>query len=121
MGSIHLESVEYDGDSWGQLRWGLYISSPSSGMATLGGARRPLCAVPCSDGHFGVPSASAVSRAVPTVLLADPGTRINSGIVVSVAPLMGAEPYVDANHPRWLHVHVRPPVRGLLKVIKVGR
>ena len=39
-----------------------------------------------------------------------------SGIVLSVAPLMGADPIIDPSHKRWLHVHVRPPVRGLLKV-----
>jgi hypothetical protein len=39
-----------------------------------------------------------------------------SGIVLSVAPLMGADPVIDPSHKRWLHVHVRPPVRGLLKV-----
>jgi hypothetical protein len=38
------------------------------------------------------------------------------GIVLSVAPLMGADPVIDPSHKRWLHVHVRPPVRGLLKV-----
>ncbi len=39
-----------------------------------------------------------------------------AGIVLSVAPLMGADPAIDASHKRWLHIHVRPPVRGLLKV-----
>lgn len=38
-----------------------------------------------------------------------------AGIVLSVAPLMGADPAIDDGHKRWLHVHVRPPVRGLLK------
>lgn len=39
-----------------------------------------------------------------------------AGIVLSVAPLMGADPVIDPSHKRWLHIHVRPPVRGLLKV-----
>lgn len=43
-----------------------------------------------------------------------------TGLVLSVAPLLGAEASIDQQHGRWLHVHVRPHVRGLLKVIKVG-
>ena len=38
------------------------------------------------------------------------------GTVLSVAPLMGTEPDCDPTHAQWLHVHVRPPVRALLKV-----
>jgi hypothetical protein len=38
------------------------------------------------------------------------------GTVLSVAPLMGCEPDADPVHAQWLHVHVRPPVRALLKV-----
>lgn len=45
--------------------------------------------------------------------------RWNAGIVLSVAPLMGADPTIDPSHKRWLHIHVRPPVRGLLKVILI--
>ena len=37
------------------------------------------------------------------------------GTVLSVAPLMGCEPDADPIHAQWLHVHVRPPVRALLK------
>ena len=33
---------------------------------------------------------------------------------------MGAAAQVDSSCPKWLHVHVRPPVRGLLKLLKVG-
>jgi hypothetical protein len=29
---------------------------------------------------------------------------------------MGAQLYADPGNPRWLHIHVRPSVRGLLKV-----
>ena len=36
-----------------------------------------------------------------------------------MAPLMGAEAAVDPGHRKWLHVHVRPPLRGLLKVLRV--
>ena len=43
-----------------------------------------------------------------------------AGLVVAVAPLMGSAPHIDKAHGRWLHVHVRPPVRGLLKVVKVS-
>jgi len=38
------------------------------------------------------------------------------GIVLSHAPLMGADPVIDEAHNRWLHIHVRPPVTGMLKV-----
>ena len=65
--------------------------------------------------------ASASIAAVPGVVLADPvGSQISSGTVLSVAPLMGAAVHVDKSHARWLHVHVRPHVRGLLKVISVS-
>ena len=39
--------------------------------------------------------------------------------MLSVAPLLGAAAAVDAGHARWLHVHVRPPARGLLKTVRV--
>ena len=41
-----------------------------------------------------------------------------SGIVASLAPLMGASPAVDKNVTKWLHVHVRPSIRGLLRVLR---
>lgn len=40
-----------------------------------------------------------------------------AGVVVSSAPLMGGAPFVDPNVSRWLHVHVRPSVRGLLRLM----
>lgn len=46
-------------------------------------------------------------------------SSVDAGMVVAVAPLMGSAPHIDKAHGRWLHVHVRPPVRGLLKVVKV--
>lgn len=48
-----------------------------------------------------------VASAAPVCLVADPGTQPQTGLVLSVAPLMGATPAVDARHPRWLHVQVR--------------
>ena len=39
-----------------------------------------------------------------------------AGIVLSHAPMMGADPVIDESHNRWLHIHVRPPVTGMLKV-----
>eukprot|EP00192_Tetraselmis_astigmatica_P009267 CAMPEP_0117665702 /NCGR_PEP_ID=MMETSP0804-20121206/9962_1 /TAXON_ID=1074897 /ORGANISM="Tetraselmis astigmatica, Strain CCMP880" /LENGTH=845 /DNA_ID=CAMNT_0005473155 /DNA_START=342 /DNA_END=2879 /DNA_ORIENTATION=+ len=58
----------------------------------------------------------------PVVLLADPAsTRFNAGTVLSTAPLLGADPAVDGSHPHWLHLHVRPPVRGLVKALKLGQ
>lgn len=43
-----------------------------------------------------------------------------AGVVLSVAPLIGADPCVDASHKRWLHIHVRPHARGMLKTIRVS-
>lgn len=61
----------------------------------------------------------AAVTSVASVVLADPGQQPNAGVVLSFAPLLGAGPQVDRSHPRWLHVHVRPHVRGLLKLLKV--
>jgi len=63
--------------------------------------------------------ATAAATTVASVVLADPGQQSNTGVVLSLAPLLGANPKVDRSHPRWLHVHVRPHVRGLLKLLKV--
>lgn len=55
----------------------------------------------------------------PAVVLADPApTRLNAGIVLSIAPLLGSEPTVDKNVAKWLHVQVRPSVRGLLRLLR---
>ncbi len=71
----------------------------------------------------GAAAQAALARAavmtVASVVLADPGQQPNSAVVLSPAPLLGASPQVDGSHPRWLHVHVRPPVRGLLKLLRV--
>lgn len=48
-----------------------------------------------------------VASAAPVCLVADPGTQPQTGLVLSVAPLMGAAAAVDARHARWLHVQVR--------------
>ena len=42
-----------------------------------------------------------------------------AGAVLSVAPLIGAEASTDPDHKRWLHVHVRPNARGMLKTVRV--
>ena len=63
--------------------------------------------------------ANAAATGAAHVILADPGQQPNTGVVLSIAPLLGADAAVDRSHPRWLHVHVRPPVRGLLKLLKV--
>ena len=47
-----------------------------------------------------------VAAAAPVLLVADPGSSPETGLVLSVAPLMGALPAVDAKHGRWLHVQV---------------
>ena len=44
-----------------------------------------------------------------------------SGVIASLAPLTGAVPTVDKNVSKWLHVHVRPSVRGLLRVLRTAR
>ncbi|KAL3156762.1 hypothetical protein ABBQ38_001037 [Trebouxia sp. C0009 RCD-2024] len=62
--------------------------------------------------------ARAAASTMASVVLADPGQQPNSGLVLSLAPLLGAAARVDTSHPKWLHVHVRPPVRGLLKLLK---
>ena len=40
--------------------------------------------------------------------------------MLSVAPLIGSEAYIDSTHKRWLHIRVRPNARGMLKTIRVG-
>ncbi|BDA41766.1 probable protein CLEC16A homolog at N-terminal half [Coccomyxa sp. Obi] len=62
--------------------------------------------------------AGEVLQASPSVVLAEAGPRPGGGKVLSVAPLLGAAASVDSGHPRWLHVHVRPPARGLLKTVR---
>lgn len=66
------------------------------------------------------PNAQAVVlHSSPAVVLADPApTRLNAGIALSVAPLLGCDPKVDGNVAKWLHVHVRPSVRGLLRLLR---
>jgi hypothetical protein len=65
---------------------------------------------------------SALLHSLPVAVLADPApSKLNAGVVLSVAPLLGADPSVDKGVGKWLHVHVRPSVRGLLRVLKVGR
>ncbi len=78
-----------------------------SGSAGSPGAEPPL-------------DAAEVLQASPSVVLAEAGPRPGGGRVLSVAPLLGAAASVDSSHPRWLHVHVRPPARGLLKTVRVG-
>lgn len=66
-------------------------------------------------------SAIDVTKFVPVVILAAPSqTHLNAGTVLSVAPLLGTDPAVDGKHPRWLHLHVRPPVRRFVRAIKAS-
>lgn len=63
---------------------------------------------------------ASLLRCLPVAVLADPvPSKPNTGVVLSVAPLLGADPSQDKNVAKWLHVHVRPSVRGLLRVVKV--
>ncbi len=80
-------------------------------------------------------AAPGALAAAPAVVLVDGGGSGNGGgggeagseapssgaadAALSVAPLLGAAAAVDAAHPRWLHVHVRPPARGLIKTVRV--
>lgn len=77
-----------------------------TGATEVGGAEAPL-------------DAEDFLQASPSIVLAEAGPRPGGGKVLSVAPLLGAAASVDASHPRWLHVHVRPPARGLLKTVRV--
>ena len=47
-------------------------------------------------------------------------TSAGGSVVLSVAPLLGAHAHVDARRAKWLHVHVRPHARGLLKCVRVS-
>ncbi|GBF91765.1 hypothetical protein Rsub_04069 [Raphidocelis subcapitata] len=63
----------------------------------------------------------ALLRSLPVTVVADPSpTKPGTGVVLSVAPLLGADPAIDRNVGKWLHVHVRPSVRGLLRVLKAA-
>ena len=61
-----------------------------------------------------------IAASSPVVLLADAGSRPDTGLVLSTAPLMGASAAIDPGHPKWLHIAVRPPLRGLLKVVQAS-
>lgn len=70
----------------------------------------------------GAGAADALTAAPAVVLVeaaVDVGIDLGGGSALSVAPLLGAAAAVDAAHPRWLHVHVRPPARGLIKTVRV--
>jgi protein CLEC16A len=69
------------------------------------------------------------STTTPLAVLADPGQgtaeeqlqqQQQSATVLSVAPLVSAEPSPDPNVARWLHVHVRPSARGLLRAARAA-
>ncbi|KXZ47441.1 hypothetical protein GPECTOR_35g879 [Gonium pectorale] len=66
------------------------------------------------------PAAQAiVVHSSPAAVLADPApTRLNAGIVLSFSPLLGSDPSVDKSVAKWLRVHVRPSVRGLLRLLR---
>lgn len=72
---------------------------------------------------------TAGAGSLPAAVLADPGkaagadnatTNAARATVLSVAPLVSTEASPDANVPRWLHVHVRPSLRGLMRVVRAG-
>lgn len=48
------------------------------------------------------------------LLLLEPAPRrLGWGTVRAVAPIMSAQPRLDARHPEWLHVYVRAPLSSL--------
>ncbi|KAL6751027.1 hypothetical protein V8C86DRAFT_2790112 [Haematococcus lacustris] len=64
----------------------------------------------------GLPQLTEVLHSSPSIVLAEPSpARLNTGVVVALAPLLGGQMYPDPGNERWLHVWVRPSVRGLLK------
>ncbi|CAD7695429.1 unnamed protein product [Ostreobium quekettii] len=70
-------------------------------------------------GNMGPKDIEGVAKSMPVVILAAPlEARANAGTVLSVAPLLGTDPVIDSAHPRWLHLHVRPPVRRFIRAIK---
>ena len=99
-----------------------------SGLRTpslIAQTKAQLCCLQSNNALQGAAAQQALAQAAAncaaTVLLADPGEQAETGLVLSLAPLLGADPQLERAHPRWLHIHVRPPVRGLLKVLKVKR
>jgi hypothetical protein len=107
---------------------GLPPCCPAAAVAGL--SKRQLAAIQAGpnsssnaadhDASAAAASQASLLRSLPLAVLADPSpSRPQAGIVLSVAPLLGAHPYTDQGVPKWLHVHVRPSVRGLLRVIKV--
>jgi hypothetical protein len=100
-------------------------ADPTSSSNSAAGPHTPL---PGAGGLTGAVSGgggtgghASLLRSLPVAVLADPApSRPQSGVVLSVAPLLGARPYTDPQVGKWLHVHVRPSVRGLLRIIKVG-
>ncbi|KAF8073073.1 ema [Scenedesmus sp. PABB004] len=89
-------------------------------FAVAGLSRKQLTAMQ-AGGADAAEQAPGLLHSLPVAVLADPSpSRAQAGIVLSVAPLLGARPYADAAVPKWLHVHVRPSVRGLTRVIKTA-
>ncbi|KAK9825468.1 hypothetical protein WJX81_005951 [Elliptochloris bilobata] len=81
-----------------------------------------VAGMPPSD--LGSDAALDALAAAPAVVLVEAaegiGIDLGGGSALSVAPLLGAAAAVDAAHPRWLHVHVRPPARGLVKTVRAA-
>jgi hypothetical protein len=93
----------------------LDAADPSSTPAHSRSSRSLAGAAGSTSSHH-----ASLLRSLPVAVLADPSpSRPQAGVVLSVAPLLGARPYTDPQVGRWLHVHVRPSVRGLLRIIKV--
>jgi len=77
-------------------------AAPCGVHAVAGGAGAPL------DGG-GRSTRTSMLLLTETV----PSGMGHTRIVRSVAPVMGAVPYIDPAHPKWMHVRVRPSVGAL--------
>eukprot|EP00884_Botryococcus_braunii_P017497 jgi/Botrbrau1/4430/Bobra.0348s0019.1 len=71
-----------------------------------------------NSGESRAAAVASLFLAVPSVVLAAPHALQPPGAVISVAPLMGSQAAIDRQHKRWLHIDVRPPVRGLIKTLR---
>lgn len=107
----HLTQLEQDPALLLRAESTLMPATPSSADAAAG----------YTSGGEGAGPRPELIHSSPGIVLAEPApTRLHAGIVVATAPLMGSQPFQDPNVNRWLHVHVRPSVRGLLRLVRTA-
>ena len=78
----------------------------------------PITASKNRRGSVGGPPASACKRAGPAPGWVVWAAKAPAPTPAPTPPLLGAGPYPDPSYARWLHVHVRPSVKGLLRVLR---